>query len=157
MQRWHLRLFPGGDGGFALCLQDDLEAGFSEPCDTFKSGPLCKGYFKIQAMEVWGIQNSISLCHSLSSVWLRPFIWSHLFNSTLLFFFLFQISWEIASFVFHFIFVIQFLCIFFLWNRAYIHVCEYSYGLDLICQFIFCTLQVIQLHIVSRDFLFNTR
>lgn len=62
------QLIIGGDGGFALCLQDDLEGGFSESCDTFNSGPLCKGYFKIQAMEVWGIQNSISLCHSLSSV-----------------------------------------------------------------------------------------
>lgn len=60
-------LFPGGDGGFALCLQEDLEGGFSEPCDTFKSSPLCKGYFKIQALEVWGIQNSISFCHSLRS------------------------------------------------------------------------------------------
>lgn len=62
------QLIIGGDGGFALCLQDDLKGGFSEPCDTFKSGPLCKGYFKIQAIEVWGIQNSISLCHSLCPV-----------------------------------------------------------------------------------------
>lgn len=58
------RLIIGGDGGHALCLQEDLEGGFSEPCDTFKSISLCKGHFKIQALEVWGIQNSISLSHS---------------------------------------------------------------------------------------------
>lgn len=51
----------GGDAGHALCLQQDLEEGFSEVCDTFKSKPLCKRNFRIQALEVWGIQNSISL------------------------------------------------------------------------------------------------
>nr|XP_040042881.1 TBC1 domain family member 24-like isoform X1 [Gasterosteus aculeatus aculeatus] len=55
------QLIIGGDGGTALCLQEDLEAGYSEPCDTFKSTQLCKGHFKIQALEVWGIQNSISV------------------------------------------------------------------------------------------------
>ncbi|XP_070684532.1 TBC1 domain family member 24-like [Pempheris klunzingeri] len=58
------QLIIGGDGGHALFLQEDLEGGYSEPCDTFKSIPLCKGHFKIQAMEVWGIQNSISFSHS---------------------------------------------------------------------------------------------
>lgn len=51
----------GGDGGHALCLQQDLEEGFSEVCDTFKSKPLSKRNFRIQALEVWGIQNCISL------------------------------------------------------------------------------------------------
>lgn len=55
----------GGDAGHALCLQQDLEEGFSEVCDTFKSKPLCKRNFRIQALEVWGIQNSISLCPGL--------------------------------------------------------------------------------------------
>ncbi|XP_068448717.1 TBC1 domain family member 24-like [Clinocottus analis] len=55
------QLIIGGDGGHALCLQEDLKLGHSEPCDTFKSSQLCKGHFKIQALEVWGIQNSISL------------------------------------------------------------------------------------------------
>ncbi|XP_076584903.1 TBC1 domain family member 24-like isoform X1 [Chaetodon auriga] len=57
------QLMIGGDGGHALCLQEDLEGGYSETCDTFKSIPLCKGHFKIQALEVWGIQNSISFSH----------------------------------------------------------------------------------------------
>ncbi|XP_045903805.1 TBC1 domain family member 24-like [Micropterus dolomieu] len=60
-------LIIGGDGGHALCLQEDLVKGYSEPCDTFKSIPLCKGHFKIQALEVWGIQNSISFSHSIPS------------------------------------------------------------------------------------------
>ncbi|CAF94017.1 unnamed protein product, partial [Tetraodon nigroviridis] len=47
----------GGDGGHALCLQQDLEEGFTEVCETFKSKPLCRRNFKIQALEVWGIQN----------------------------------------------------------------------------------------------------
>lgn len=51
----------GGNGGHALCLQQDLEEGFSEVCDTFKSKRLCKRNFRIQAVEVWGIQNSPSL------------------------------------------------------------------------------------------------
>lgn len=51
----------GGDGGHALCLQQDLEEGFTEVCETFKSKPLCRRNFRIQALEVWGIQNSISL------------------------------------------------------------------------------------------------
>ncbi|XP_042341683.1 TBC1 domain family member 24-like isoform X2 [Plectropomus leopardus] len=61
------QLLIGGDGGHALCLQEDLEGGYSESCDTFKSSPLYKGRFKIQALEVWGIQNSISLSHSIPS------------------------------------------------------------------------------------------
>ncbi|XP_058497228.1 TBC1 domain family member 24-like [Solea solea] len=55
------QLIIGGDGGHALCLQEDLEGGFTEKCDTFESIPLCKAHFKIQSLEVWGIQNSISL------------------------------------------------------------------------------------------------
>uniref|UniRef100_A0A8D3AY36 TBC1 domain family member 24 n=1 Tax=Scophthalmus maximus TaxID=52904 RepID=A0A8D3AY36_SCOMX len=61
------QLIIGGDGGHALCLQEDLEGGYTEHCDTYKSVPLCKGYFKIQSLEVWGIQNSISLSHSFPS------------------------------------------------------------------------------------------
>ncbi|KAM7008922.1 TBC1 domain family member 24-like [Tautogolabrus adspersus] len=61
------QLFIGGDGGHALCLEEDLMGGYSDPCDTFKSIPLCKGHFKIQALEVWGIQNSISLSHTFLS------------------------------------------------------------------------------------------
>uniref|UniRef100_A0A3Q3EMT9 TBC1 domain family member 24 n=1 Tax=Labrus bergylta TaxID=56723 RepID=A0A3Q3EMT9_9LABR len=57
-----------GDGGHALCLEKDLTGGYSDPCDTFKSIPLCKGHFKIQALEVWGIQNSISLSHTFLSL-----------------------------------------------------------------------------------------
>ncbi|KAK5865924.1 hypothetical protein PBY51_020154 [Eleginops maclovinus] len=58
------QLIIGGDGGHALCLQEDLKGGYSEACDTFKSIALYKGHFKIQALEVWGIQNSISFSHS---------------------------------------------------------------------------------------------
>ncbi|XP_054636448.1 TBC1 domain family member 24-like [Dunckerocampus dactyliophorus] len=61
------RLIVGGNGGHALCLHDDLEGGFTESCDTFKSTPLCKKHFKIQSLEVWGIQNSISFSHCFSS------------------------------------------------------------------------------------------
>ncbi|XP_010791878.1 TBC1 domain family member 24-like [Notothenia coriiceps] len=61
------QLIIGGDGGHALCLQEDLEGGYSEACDTFKSIALYKGHFKIQALEVWGIQNSISFSHSFPS------------------------------------------------------------------------------------------
>ncbi|XP_029296703.1 TBC1 domain family member 24-like [Cottoperca gobio] len=61
------QLIIGGDGGHAICLQEDLEGGYTEPCDTFKSISLCKGHFKIQALEVWGIQNSISFSHSIPS------------------------------------------------------------------------------------------
>ncbi|XP_060922530.1 TBC1 domain family member 24-like [Limanda limanda] len=61
------KLIIGGDGGHALCLQEDLEGGYTEHCDTFKSIPLGKGYFKIQSLEVWGIQNSISFSHSFPS------------------------------------------------------------------------------------------
>ncbi|XP_055368205.1 TBC1 domain family member 24-like isoform X2 [Betta splendens] len=57
----------GGDGGHALCLQEDLTAGYSEACDTFKSIPFCKGQFRIQSLEVWGIQHSISLSHCFPS------------------------------------------------------------------------------------------
>ncbi|XP_070779849.1 TBC1 domain family member 24-like [Enoplosus armatus] len=62
------QLIVGGDGGHALYLQEDLEGGCSEPCDTFKSIPLSKGHFKIQALEVWGIQNSISFSQFSLSV-----------------------------------------------------------------------------------------
>ncbi|XP_010871286.2 TBC1 domain family member 24 [Esox lucius] len=62
----HKRLVIGGDGGHALYLQADLEGGYTEPCDTFESAPLCKGHFKIQSLEVWGIQNSISLSNYFS-------------------------------------------------------------------------------------------
>ncbi|XP_061627613.1 TBC1 domain family member 24-like [Phyllopteryx taeniolatus] len=61
------QLIIGGNGGYALCLQQNLEAGYTETCDTFKSLPLCKGHFKIQSLEVWGIQNSIYFSHYLSS------------------------------------------------------------------------------------------
>ncbi|KAM3624453.1 uncharacterized protein V6R79_023671 [Siganus canaliculatus] len=60
------QLIIGGDGGHAICLQENLEGGYSDSCDTFKSIPLCKGQFKIQALEVWGIQNSISFSHSFT-------------------------------------------------------------------------------------------
>ena len=63
----YLFLLIGGDGGHALCLQEDLEGGYTEHCDTFESIPLGKGYFKIQSLEVWGIQNSISFSQSLPS------------------------------------------------------------------------------------------
>ncbi|MED6233982.1 hypothetical protein ATANTOWER_020165 [Ataeniobius toweri] len=61
------QLIIGGDGGYALCLLDNLEEGNSEPCDTFRSNPLCKGDFQIQSLEVWGIQNSAYLSHSFPS------------------------------------------------------------------------------------------
>ncbi|KAK0149606.1 TBC1 domain family member 24 [Merluccius polli] len=57
------RLVIGGDGGHALCIDADLESGYTETCDTFQSTPLCRGHFKIQSLEVWGIQNSISFGH----------------------------------------------------------------------------------------------
>ncbi|RXN07215.1 TBC1 domain family member 24-like protein [Labeo rohita] len=59
-------LFIGGDGGHALHLQADLTAGCSERCDTFESPPLCRGCFKIQSLEVWGIQHSLSVPPLLS-------------------------------------------------------------------------------------------
>lgn len=59
------QLVIGGDGGHALCLEEDLQGGYSEACETFKSVPLCKGHFKIQSLEVWSIQNSIS-CSQIS-------------------------------------------------------------------------------------------
>ncbi|KAM4603390.1 TBC1 domain family member 24-like [Polymixia lowei] len=61
------RLVIGGDGGHALCLQADLEGGYTERCDTFDNVQLCKAHFKIQSLEVWGIQNSISFSHYFSS------------------------------------------------------------------------------------------
>uniref|UniRef100_A0A7N8XM87 TBC1 domain family member 24 n=1 Tax=Mastacembelus armatus TaxID=205130 RepID=A0A7N8XM87_9TELE len=57
------QLIIGGDGGHALCIEEHLEGGYSEPCDTFKSVPLCKGNFKIQSLEVWGVQNPKPLSH----------------------------------------------------------------------------------------------
>ncbi|KAL2087099.1 hypothetical protein ACEWY4_018158 [Coilia grayii] len=47
----------GGNGGSALCLQAALTEGYSERCDTFESPPLCRGHFRIQSLEVWGIKN----------------------------------------------------------------------------------------------------
>ncbi|XP_041958922.1 TBC1 domain family member 24-like [Alosa sapidissima] len=47
----------GGNGGSALCLQADLTEAYTERCDTFESPPLCRGHFKIQSLEVWGIQS----------------------------------------------------------------------------------------------------
>ncbi|XP_017283194.1 TBC1 domain family member 24 [Kryptolebias marmoratus] len=61
------QLIIGGDGGHALCLCEDLEEGYTEHCDTFRSNPLCKGRFQIQSLEVWGIQNSIYLSRRYSS------------------------------------------------------------------------------------------
>ncbi|XP_047432668.1 TBC1 domain family member 24-like isoform X2 [Mugil cephalus] len=61
------RLIIGGDGGHALCLHEDLDGGYTETCNTFKSAPLCKGHFKILSLEVWGIQNSISFSHCFPS------------------------------------------------------------------------------------------
>ncbi|KAL3996286.1 hypothetical protein ACER0C_008942 [Sarotherodon galilaeus] len=61
------QLIIGGDGGHALCLQRDLHGGYTEPCETFKSIALCKRDFKIQSLEVWGIQNSISFSHCFPS------------------------------------------------------------------------------------------
>ncbi|XP_030589031.1 TBC1 domain family member 24-like isoform X1 [Archocentrus centrarchus] len=61
------QLIIGGDGGHALCLQKDLREGRTEPCQTFKSIALCKRNFKIQSLEVWGIQNSISVSHCFTS------------------------------------------------------------------------------------------
>ncbi|XP_041837989.1 TBC1 domain family member 24-like [Melanotaenia boesemani] len=52
------QLIIGGDGGHALCLREDLDGGYTEPCDTFRSSSLCKGPFQIQAVEAWGIQSS---------------------------------------------------------------------------------------------------
>uniref|UniRef100_A0A3B4VCB3 TBC1 domain family member 24 n=1 Tax=Seriola dumerili TaxID=41447 RepID=A0A3B4VCB3_SERDU len=57
------QLIIGGDGGHALCLQEDLKGGYTASCDTFKSIPLCKTHFRVQSLEVWGIQNSISFSH----------------------------------------------------------------------------------------------
>uniref|UniRef100_A0A8C8FZJ4 TBC1 domain family member 24 n=1 Tax=Oncorhynchus tshawytscha TaxID=74940 RepID=A0A8C8FZJ4_ONCTS len=62
----HERLVIGGDGGHALCLQADLEGGYTEQCDTFESAALCKRHFKIRSLEVWGIQNSTSFSHYFS-------------------------------------------------------------------------------------------
>ncbi|KAJ8378506.1 hypothetical protein AAFF_G00238890 [Aldrovandia affinis] len=60
------RLIIGGGGGQALCIGADLLTGQTERCDTFDSSPLCKGNFKIQSLEVWGIQNSIAFSPPLS-------------------------------------------------------------------------------------------
>ncbi|XP_046706204.1 TBC1 domain family member 24-like isoform X2 [Silurus meridionalis] len=49
-------LIIGGDGGNALCLSASLRSGQSERCDTFDSPVLCRGKFRIQNLEVWGIQ-----------------------------------------------------------------------------------------------------
>ena len=58
-----VRISLGGDGGHAIYLHEDLQEGYTERCDTFDNAPLCKGHFKIQSLEVWGIQNSISFSH----------------------------------------------------------------------------------------------
>ncbi|KAK2857349.1 hypothetical protein Q7C36_005268 [Tachysurus vachellii] len=51
------QLFIGGDGEHALCLSAGLTTGQSGHCDTFESPILCRGKFRIQSLEVWGIQN----------------------------------------------------------------------------------------------------
>ncbi|KAI4879817.1 hypothetical protein NFI96_030621, partial [Prochilodus magdalenae] len=60
-------LFIGGDGGQAICLLADLSSGQSERCDTFESPVLCRGRFRIQTMEVWGIQHTLTLPHTQSN------------------------------------------------------------------------------------------
>ncbi|XP_072319721.1 TBC1 domain family member 24-like [Eucyclogobius newberryi] len=62
------QLVIGGDRGHALCVQHNLKEGYSEMCETFKSAPLCKGHFKIQSLEVWGIQNSISCAQHFQTI-----------------------------------------------------------------------------------------
>ncbi|KAJ8264064.1 hypothetical protein GJAV_G00144670 [Gymnothorax javanicus] len=52
------RLIIGGGGGQALCIAADLKSGQTERCDTYDSSPLSKRSFRIQCLEVWGIQNS---------------------------------------------------------------------------------------------------
>ncbi|XP_029368538.1 TBC1 domain family member 24-like [Echeneis naucrates] len=61
------QLIIGGDGGHALCLQENLNEGYTVHCETFKSIPLCKRYFRIHSLEVWGIQNSISFSQCVPS------------------------------------------------------------------------------------------
>ncbi|XP_076871512.1 TBC1 domain family member 24-like [Brachyhypopomus gauderio] len=53
-------LFIGGDGGHALSLFSDLASGQSEWCGTFESPVLCRGQFRVQSLEVWGIQQFLS-------------------------------------------------------------------------------------------------
>ncbi|XP_013860294.1 TBC1 domain family member 24 [Austrofundulus limnaeus] len=60
------QLIIGGDGGHALFLYEDLEEGYTEHCDTFRSNPLCKGRFQIQSLEVWGVQSSVYLSRRFS-------------------------------------------------------------------------------------------
>lgn len=75
----------GGDGGHALYLQADLTAGHSERCDTFESPPLCRRSFKIQSLEVWGIQHSLSVPPLLShwTLWERcGGMWPHIKGHT---------------------------------------------------------------------------
>ncbi|XP_036401095.1 TBC1 domain family member 24-like [Megalops cyprinoides] len=55
------RLVIGGGGGEALCIGANLRDGQTERSDTFESAPLCKAHFKIQSLEVWGIQNSVTV------------------------------------------------------------------------------------------------
>lgn len=44
----------GGKQGTALCVQLDDEQGFTQPCDTFNSPPLCeRENFQCAAVEVW--------------------------------------------------------------------------------------------------------
>ncbi|XP_017577108.1 TBC1 domain family member 24-like [Pygocentrus nattereri] len=57
-------LFIGGDGGHALSLFADLSVGQSEGCATFESPVLCRGKFRIQSLEVWGIQHTLALPHT---------------------------------------------------------------------------------------------
>ncbi|XP_066560442.1 TBC1 domain family member 24 isoform X2 [Amia ocellicauda] len=52
------RIIIGGGGGQALCIEADLLNGRTERCDTFENSPLCREHFKIQCLEVWGIQSS---------------------------------------------------------------------------------------------------
>ncbi|KAG5853819.1 hypothetical protein ANANG_G00030570 [Anguilla anguilla] len=60
------RLVIGGGGGQALCIEADLMTGRTERCDTFDSSPLCKRNFRIQSLEVWGIQNSAAFSPAAS-------------------------------------------------------------------------------------------
>ncbi|XP_028829461.1 TBC1 domain family member 24-like [Denticeps clupeoides] len=52
------KLVIGGNGGPALHIQADLMTGHTKHCGMFESPPLCKGLFRIQALEVWGLDNS---------------------------------------------------------------------------------------------------
>ncbi|XP_069510676.1 TBC1 domain family member 24-like [Ambystoma mexicanum] len=48
----------GGGGGQALNIDANLNHGRTEPCETFDNPSLCQENFQVQALEVWGFQNS---------------------------------------------------------------------------------------------------